>query len=313
MIAGDFNAINPAWQSHGFGRNGDDEVARWASNAGLFLTTEVDVGTHNLGNTLDLTFTNIHGAQSEIAPHLETGSDHRTILITLPSYRTDGGYRRPPKPEPEFSRNLAALIPAHWNTTDPRDPMEIEERFETLVKMIQEARPLRPTSGAPKSQWWDEEVKEAGRAYRLSRSANHRKEWHKLIRKKKAGYWESLIAGANTANKAYKLARWAKRSSQFGSPPLEGPDGPITSPKKKADYFLQLLLEKAPKEPERDEEGPPQRAIRMDPVLEDWEIEDALLRAGNTAPGDDEITTQVLMRAWPYISTTIARLYKASI
>src|SRR6185437_8684383 len=102
-----------------------------------------------IGNTLDLTFSNILGAQSLIAPHLNVGSDHRPIFITLPMARTFKGKRQPTKPAADLAEKLTQLIPLDWATGPPTSVQQLKERSRMLCEIIYLARPLVPTSDAP--------------------------------------------------------------------------------------------------------------------------------------------------------------------
>ena len=56
-------------------------------------------------------------------------------------------------------------------------------------------------------------------------------------------------------------------------------------------------------------EGAQDGTTRVWPDLTLHEIEQALLKANNTAPGADEISTEAIKKAWPYISNLICSLF----
>lgn len=83
LVAGDFNAKHPTWQTGRLEDRGED-IASWASENRLALLNETDIPTNPHGNTIDLAFTNIGLAEATIEDHLATSSDHFTLSITLP-------------------------------------------------------------------------------------------------------------------------------------------------------------------------------------------------------------------------------------
>ena len=141
-----------------------------------------------------------------------------------------------------------------------------------------------------------------------------RQAWHRAIRKAKTAFWRQQINDADSPTKAYALAKWAKPRSQFGDPPLKGPDGRIASdPKEKGEVFLRTLLEKAPRTSPPVEAGPALRAIPLSDELTEDEVEDALLRTASTTPGEDLITTTVIKTGWAALKGPVGTLYRASV
>jgi len=69
IVAGDFNAISPMWQSWGEPRTGDLAVSDWAEEQGLAVVSPYDQPTHDRGNVLDLVFSNVIGAEAHIKDH----------------------------------------------------------------------------------------------------------------------------------------------------------------------------------------------------------------------------------------------------
>ncbi|KAH7304558.1 Endonuclease/exonuclease/phosphatase [Stachybotrys elegans] len=83
LVAGDFNAKHPTWQTGRLEGRGED-IASWASENRLVLLNETDIPTNPHGNTIDFAFTNIGLAEATVEDHLATSSDHFTLSITVP-------------------------------------------------------------------------------------------------------------------------------------------------------------------------------------------------------------------------------------
>jgi hypothetical protein len=75
------------------------------------------VPTHELGSTIDLVFANVPLLETEVVPHLYTGSDHYTLLTTIPGtgvpVPTAPFYRLRNTPESRliFSRTVRCGLP----------------------------------------------------------------------------------------------------------------------------------------------------------------------------------------------------------
>lgn len=83
VVTGDFNASHVTWQS-GRQRALGNEIAEWACDHALQLLNTPDVPTHHQGGVLGLAFSNVAYAESDVNDLRETGSDHRTLDITIP-------------------------------------------------------------------------------------------------------------------------------------------------------------------------------------------------------------------------------------
>ena len=80
MLAGDFNAHHPAWQPGKRPNAAGNQLHEWTTDRQLMLASEPGIATHELGNTLDLVFSNIPFLDTRVARHLHTTSDHDTLI-----------------------------------------------------------------------------------------------------------------------------------------------------------------------------------------------------------------------------------------
>ena len=159
LVAGDFNAKHPTWQTGRLEDRGED-IASWASENRLALLNETDIPTNPHGNTIDLAFTNIGLAEATIEDHLATSSDHFTLSITLPEFQrvTARPGRVRVSSDEEVKRFVEAVeaavtgVPVNTST-----PGQLDALASDLVNVLQRAvnaagRPIhKGTRGAPGS------------------------------------------------------------------------------------------------------------------------------------------------------------------
>ena len=177
MVAGDFNAISSMWQSWGDPRGGDTEVGEWATGQGLILIGPYDEFTHKRGNqrgnVLDLVFSNITDATTEIETQLYIGSDHQTLVTVLLSCPRAGGQRLDTVPEDAFVKRLRDQL-RHCLPPAPTTAQEVEGYAEAIIQAVSAVRTHRPTSGSPTAKWWTEEVRQAQRTYQQDLTEKNR-------------------------------------------------------------------------------------------------------------------------------------------
>lgn len=112
----------------------------------------------------------------------------------------------------------------------------------------------------------------------------------------------------------YKLTRWEKATVLVESPPLEVDGRTYNSQQEKAAALKAHILDRrtaADDLPRPDFTARPERTI---PMSLDVTLEDArrsIIDAGNTTPGSDGITRDMLRAAWEHIGPAITELYKA--
>ncbi|CCU75558.1 hypothetical protein BGHDH14_bgh01705 [Blumeria hordei DH14] len=90
LLTGDFNIHYANWNPscNGSPSTQSSDLIFWLEDKDLFLLSEVNVPTHNLGNVLDLCFTSssllIGGAHATVQQDLDVSSDHSPLLINIP-------------------------------------------------------------------------------------------------------------------------------------------------------------------------------------------------------------------------------------
>ena len=335
LISGDFNLHHTRWQPS-WTRSpspGAEKFTEWADKNNLSLLSPADMATHDRGNVLDLILGSsplVQKKKCTLAPHLDTTSDHATLL-TLVDWE---GYTEPLRrlrldtlDKELFLRllsiNIDGLSPI------PRTPTrEALDRCATeLTEAIRTAYmgAARRSLGHGKGNaWWDTSCKQARQRYKKVRSgptteeevAIERKEhWGTIARAKKA-YFTNKIAAASTGKDIFALTKWHKSTGNFRSTPLKDPRSPerppATSLPEKREILLGNLLTNLAEVGDIPLDTPTvaKRSISFPPLYQD-EVQDAILRAGDIAPGADEIPTAMLRKAWPLIREYIFSIFKS--
>ncbi|KAL9570491.1 hypothetical protein ACKAV7_005379 [Fusarium commune] len=292
LVAGDFNARHRSWQT-GQTTNRGQEIAGWASENDLDLLNTLDIPTNPHGNTIDLAFTNMPLAEATVEDHLATSSDHFTLSLAF----SDIG-ATPIQPakirvttEDELKRFVeivelgATEIPLSDST-----PEELDELASSLVSLLTSAakasgRPAR--KGGRPVPWWTEECADAAAAFRAIRRSYPlgfnqdvqiaKRDFHRVVRRAKRQYWRNLIDSFSSSSAVFKAVRWLKSPGAFQPPPLQ------------VDNVVLI-----PFSPE----------ISLD------EAEYATTQTGNTSPGSDNITVNLLKAVWHIIGTHVRRLFE---
>ncbi|OAQ61343.1 reverse transcriptase, RNaseH [Purpureocillium lilacinum] len=328
IIAGDFNARHHTWQlgrSHGHGNS----IASWASENDLSLLNPIDTPTNAHGNTIDLAFSNIALAQATVEDHLATSSDHFTLSISLPALTpaklpkgkillaTDDELKR-------YIENVEAgiaTIPAAAST-----PGDLDLLANAIIDLMQTAaraagrQSQRRSTGAP---WWNEECIAAVAELRCVRRAfplgfnyevqTARRELRAVVRRAKRTYWRNLINGVQEGKDIFKVTRWLKSPGVFRPPPLQVGETIVGTQTDKAEALRQATLERRTAADDISDPWIPVDVTTHIPIQADVpieEVQDSLLRTGNTSPGADNTTVRLLQTAWPAIGKHVQRLYQ---
>ncbi|KAM4067478.1 lipase, class 3 [Hirsutella rhossiliensis] len=238
-------------------------LLQWTTPGSLLNPADVPTNPH--GNTIDLAFSNIPLSEAVVEEHLATSSDHFTLSVTLadlaPASVPLGKVRLTSDDElarfAEMVDSGATAIPAAASS-----PQELDSLALALVELLQLAakaagRPVR--KGARSAPWWTEECALAAAEYRAIRRV----------------YPLGFNREVQLAKRDFqKVVRRAKRHYWRNL---------IDSFTDSASIFKAVRWLRSP----GAFQPPPLQAS-----LE--EVRDATLRTGNTSPGPDSITVQML-------------------
>jgi len=300
--------------------NGATLFIKWLDSGPLTLLSNPGDSTHNKGHTLDLAFATpdllIWGASAMVEDSLHSTSDHCTLTVTVPlqeKQRVHGAGKLMTGliEEPAFREHLQ-LYPL-----PPCSSLTTEEELDQEAIIITEAISRTAASLAPRkrdsargSPWWTEECSKAMLDRGTPEGAKH---VQKVVAQAKRSYYYQVIANASTAKEAFTIAGWHKLNGRYNTIPLDSGDGhlAVTTEDKARLLRKKVLIEAACATDIQPEESTPGTGHLPFPPPEEPEIQKALLDAGNTTPGDDEISVPLLRMAWPILSTQITALYRA--
>lgn len=331
VILGDFNAVHWTWQpNHPPHDSPGSRVADWAMDKGL-ETIVADQPTNLQGNTIDLVFSNIPGTEGGTEAPLYTGSDHLTILTTVPTSRTP-----PPRAGKlqvheddtanfiQLCRTYQHLIPRSWETKEDLEDMA-KTIFRVLTLALAGAGRTKQNQGHG-TTWWSPDCSTALQECKTA-LANYappeevlslRRKFKHTAEAAKKQYWDNKIGNATSDSEIFAITGWHKLTDNFRSPALDGPDGPVTDTEDKIRLLRDKILipnaagDDIP-DPWADTPPPRDRPMPWDHHVSMDEAETNCVKAGNTAPGKDGITARLLQAAWPAMGGCIRILYDGCI
>ena len=174
IAASDFNAVHCAWQPEAtYPRGQGIEIERWAERHNLTCLT-VGEPMHRAGNTLDLAWTNINGAQAWVGRSECITSDHLPIRGQVPT--GCGKWDHEPSPirvtrgnSPRFSLAVAQFThpPLVLDTVHKADEYA-KDLCSGLTNAIKAAGTRRNTRHGKCAPWWTPEYKLARTEYRAA-------------------------------------------------------------------------------------------------------------------------------------------------
>ncbi|KAL9561821.1 hypothetical protein ACKAV7_014083 [Fusarium commune] len=303
LVAGDFNARHHTWQT-GQATNRGQEIADWASEHELSLLNTLDIPTNPHGNTIDLAFTNMPLAEATVEDHLATSSDHFTLSLTFPDIKL-----APSQPgkirvttEDELKRFVeivelgAAEIPRADST-----PEELDELASSLASLLTsaakaagrhgkaDAQPPGGQRSAPPRRL----VSEPSDDSTLSASTRMFRSLKETFTVWSAGPRDSIGGTSSTASPVNNVVYETQMD--------------------KANALRQATLERRTAEDDIANAWTPVSPSRLIPFSSEISLDEAqyaTIHTGNTSPGSDNITVNLLKAVWHIIGTHIRRLFE---
>lgn len=322
FIAGDFNLHHPVWQpSYSHSTSAAEPFVSWIEQARLSLTSEVDIPTHRAGNTIDLAFASTSlielGTVTSVAKSLDTTSDHFPLYTEIPwdiRFQEEPTRLKPKTLDPDlFMKLLGNNLRKLSLLSESPNNNELDTAAQELSSSIRTAyagsaaRALGKGTGVP---WWSKECSEAVHIYRQSGRTLRRS-----IRRAKTQYFRDRLNTASSARETFQMTKWHRSNGSFRSPPLTDP----TRPDRPVAYSLaekrEVLIANLLQNPAEAEDVPlttptvPRKTLPF-PEITRQELSKAVLEAANTAPGEDEITTEVLKIGWPLLEPLVLDLFQ---
>jgi hypothetical protein len=324
FLAGDFNLLHSSWQPslHRGPTTFAEPFLTWLDQSQFVFISELDYPTHDEGNVLDLAFTSgslaLAGASTTVAPYLGTTSDHRPLLTTIPWAQR---FTEPVQKlrfntldHPLFLSLLAS------NSRGLALPLVSEDTLDSfaskLVLAIRSAfegsarRTLGQGTGQP---WWNTDCNQARQLYRAGKCTKN--SFRNSIRRAQRKFWRDKIDSVSKIKDVFEMSKWHTSTGSYQSPPLTDPQHPgcprAVSLSAKRAVLVSNLLQNTASAGDIPLDCPtaPQTALPF-PEITEPAIQQAILQAGNTAPGEDEIPTGILKVAWPLIKDKVLLLFQ---
>jgi hypothetical protein len=193
-----------------------------------------------------------------------------------------------------LSTNLTQVKPLDTSKDD------LEELAHGLISAIHNAyegsakRSLPHGRGQP---WWNVECKKALQNYRSGLLSKD--DFRREIRKTQRQFWRNKLTTAAQTKEVFDISKWHKSVGLYRSPPLNDPlrpdEPPAVSIQEKRDLLIHNLLQNTAEAGDIPLDCPavPSAALPF-PEIFMAQVEKAILKAGNTAPGDDELQINIL-------------------
>ncbi|KNG52885.1 hypothetical protein TW65_09289 [Stemphylium lycopersici] len=257
LVGGDFNARHESFEPTTTATNGGAELARWAANASMDYIGMPGQPTHCAGHVLDLTFSNIPFAQSAVDVSMHSGSDHETIVTSVP-ISTPGTphleqyhFRVPEASLPKFAGLVEIGVQSIPDPLATLDAAQLEECVTLLTETIQHSI---QTAGKPDRKegraapWWTKECTTAYQSYKRARQLcssslqEERQAFKTTVRQAKRQYWRHVIDNTKDDKDLFKIVAWHKLTPENQDTPLVVNNTTILDPLEKAEALREEIL-----------------------------------------------------------------------
>ncbi|KAL2889564.1 RNA-directed DNA polymerase from mobile element jockey [Ceratocystis lukuohia] len=326
-----------------------EQLVEWIERKRLICANDNGLSTHDGGGVLDLTLVaaNIWNKvkRYQMAGALECGSDHSPQEISIiashargPTYST----RRLKDTDKETfieacgtkARALVDTLPENWQNHD----RSLESTAKEITRVLQDAfeatTPQKRVTGSG-YKWWNESCHDKKRAAtetgRTLRSlqwmlkagatnldteldvarlqhAEAKKDLSRAIWKASKEFYQNLTANMTSQAAAHKAAKWLSRPQKTRSQAIIVDSVTHTDPQDKIRTLREAHLTGSGL-PDLDRpEVQGDRGEAWQP-LSKAEVESAIRKPLNTAPGNDGIQNKLLAMSWPALGNLITDLF----
>ncbi len=322
VAAGDFNAVHSAWQANvtrAYGQG--EEIERWAERHNLSCLI-IDEPTHRAGNTLDLVWTNISGSHAWVDRTECVTSDHLPICGQVPNTAAfmDSEPAKIHVPRANYARYAHAI--AQW--VHPPPILDTIEKVEAYAQELcfQLSNAIKATGtrigkGSGKSApWWTPKCKAAHTEYQTATAPSQRDACAKVLRMTisaaKKEYQARRVEAMTTPADIYKLMRSSKPKQAETPPPLKHNGILITNPAERATILRDALLARH----QASDDLPPcttpsDNRIPWTESITEEEVRKCTIGSGNTSPGADGVSVELLEICWKTIGPYVTDLFRA--
>lgn len=334
VVGGDANAVDSLWEPGGTSRAGGPALANWASSSGMNFTGEPGVATHAMGHTLDLVFSNVPFADTSVREDLASGSDHCTLVTTLPSRgwapEVQYHYKVTDDSLPVFAKAMEMGMATLDDPAPLTSPQDFDNWIESFNDVFASALAFAGHLDQPrlgKAQWWTQDCKHAHtrlrEAYRRlgQDPASHadcpeKRQFLTVVRLAKKQYWRERIDAAESDEEIFKITAWCKPKASFRSPPIRVDGRVIDGSAEKARALTKALVHRF----DATDDLPVDPLANLDPAEEksalacDYpitleEVDKSTVGHASTSPGVDRTTVRLMKAAWASMRAKIHSLF----
>lgn len=342
LLAGDLNLHHPLWQTSSTPSTMAEPFLEWTETEGLALLLETDTPTRGL-NTIDLAWANQSlsslGVNTRIATELPPLADHE-VLSTSIQWRPREAWEPSPRPRLRLSTIVEEAFQLtlreeseglqHLIQSLPDDPTQdqlddVTRQITNALTTALEASTKRAHAKPRGHKWWNQDCRGAvitlRRASRDSSDPDSsnpevskedaRKNFKRVIRRAKRDFWRSQIDSFASCQEVFQALKWTSTEGSFPITPLRDGDKVHTTPEAKSELLVRTLLQKAACTDDIgiNLETNPAPSLPF-PAVTEGEVHQAVFKAKSSTPGQDEITTLVLKKAWAIIGPHVTYLYQ---
>ena len=249
-------------------------------------------------------------------------SDHFPVcgLVTSKSHaeaECQGSLRVSKEKLPDFVRAVSQWISAPQSLVSTSDVERYAEAIcQALTDGLKAFRKRRIQGSGRSAPWWTPKCKEAHLNYRSAYTEEERTTYAKILRSTVASakreHWKKRIETMRSCSDVYKMMRWAAPKHQKIPPPLRHDGKLVSDQAERAMILRDLLLDR---HSETDDLPPCTRpAEPRNPWFEEiseLEAQSCTIGGGNTCPGADGISVELLAACWSSIGRYITQLFQA--
>lgn len=334
VAGGDANAVDSLWEPGGTPRAGGPALADWATSTGMIFTGEPGIPTHNMGHTLDLVFSNVPFAETSVRDDLLSGSDHRTLVTTLPSRgwapEVQYHYKVTDDSLPDFAKAMEMGMAVLDDPAPLDTPQAFDEWIEEFNGIFAAALAFAGHLDQPrlgKAQWWTPDCKRAHKrlreAYRrlglgpaTHADCPEKRQFLTEVRLAKKQYWRERIDAAESDEEIFKVTAWCKPKATFRSPPIRIDGRVIDGSAEKARALTGALVRRfdatddLPVDPLADLDSTEEKpALACDYPITLEEVDKNTVGHASTSPGVDRTTVRLMKAAWTSMRAKVHSLF----
>ncbi|RYO87805.1 hypothetical protein DL763_006223 [Monosporascus cannonballus] len=242
---------------------------------------------------------------------MKSGSDHETLLTTVPGRGTEALDQFRYKVAENDIEKFVGLVEAGAATlpdvTTVQRTAELDECVNKMNEVFDSAlkaagKPAR--DGGHKAGWWTYQCTEAHQKFKKAeqhRSPDNQafteehRDFLKVVRKAKRDYWRKIIDTAVTDKKLYNIISWHKLGPRFKSPPLRVGERIVENISEKAEVLRTEILERFDDKDDLSYDPltgwrPSEARLPWDSTITLEEVEAHTVGVTSTSPGVDGIT-----------------------